>query len=168
MRSRGRWLGWAGWAGIAALVAVAAWLFPDPFGIGESQPSSPPGFVGQVTPDQEELYRLLAFLESHETNIVHLELEVPATEKDIDVSQLFPTSPSQPSRLVIKECTKAHAGCTIIALIIDADPAVERRVFDPGEPVSYIRGYFIVSEYSSQQSSVDVHLKPISAKDVGG
>jgi hypothetical protein len=113
---------------------------------------------------------LLQFLESHELELVHLDLTVPCCEKGIDISKLFPAKPSESSELSIYECLNrdANTGCTDINVSIQSDPNVEQRVFEPGEPESYIRGYFIVSEYFTQQSLVEIRLKPVSVKDVEG
>jgi hypothetical protein len=79
-RSRGRWLGWAGWAGIAALLGIAAWLFPDPLHIGESR-NRPPNLQTRVTSDSSGVKSILEFMESHETQLVYLDLEIPGYER---------------------------------------------------------------------------------------
>jgi hypothetical protein len=174
-RSRGRWLSWAGWGVIAVLIGIAAWLFPDPFGIGESQekpqqqeaePRKPPRFTGKVTTDKK-IYPLLRFLEAQESDVVYLDLTVPCCEKGIDVGELFPGKSSESPHLSVRECPPKQT-CTDIDFFIQSDPNVEQRVFDAGEPESYIRGYFIVSDYFTQQGMVRVTLKPVSVKDVQG
>lgn len=145
---------------ITILLALGAWIFPDPLRIGEPKI---PRFENSVSPG-EDAAAMYLFFEENESKLVYLDIGLSAQE-GIHVDRLISSRSSKGATLVIDECYDGQP-CFPAEVYIEPEPEVEEHVFEAGEPNMSIRGYFIVSDYITQMSVIEIALKPVSIKDV--
>jgi competence ComEA-like helix-hairpin-helix protein len=168
---RWTWLGWPGWAGVSGLVGVAALLItvlglpPDPVGLVHRNPELP-RLVDEIPPSGD-WYTWLRFFETNESRQVYLDLRF-SLESGVDANGLLPAERTRARSLQLRACEPEIVdSCTNIIVTVLADSDVEEHVFFSGaDPDGRIRGHFIVDEYFTQMSLVEIRLKPISIVDV--
>jgi hypothetical protein len=126
-----------------------------------------PKLVDRIVPTSE-WKSWLNFFEKNESKLIYLNLSFDLASKPeagLNVDHLIPNKDTEPRSLEARYCESG--GCTNIRIIVLADPDVEEHVFFNGaDPDGRISNYFIVDEYFTQQSQVDISLKPVSIIDV--
>ena len=149
----------------AALLVTLLSLSPDPLGFAPRN-SEPPKLVGEIVPSRD-WYAWFRFFERNESREVYLDLTFEVQD-DLDVSGLLPADRASTRSLRIRACEPPIVdACTEVNIIVLADPEVEEHVFFSGaDPDGRMKGHFIVDEYFTQMSLVEITLKPLSISTV--